>query len=654
MAASDFGVESSATPLARPNNAFSQKIAGIMSTSYTDASIRMALLSLDKKIDKNTGEVRRHLRSNTEADVIKANGAALKEFSQFINRLEGLGQTIETLNKRFEGMENLVNKADNDTKSAVQETKGLIEHQNNIKIKQAILAAFKAKFVISESEAEILVSSSHPIDKQFFDVLNKVKKIHADCDALLATDNQELGLEIMSKMSTYMDQAYDRLFFVIQKDLKTVKNDDQTSKKQLSQALKVLSERPAQFEVALKTLSESRQRSLTTLFVNALTTDTAHEKAIDFYAFDPLRYVGDILAWIHSEIVNERETVSSLFGSEMKSATGELLWTLDPTETIDSLVDTITSGVVKPFKLRIEQVVSAETRIGVIYQLSDKLNFYSSMFSKFLKPESALITTLGQMQKFCMRQFDKCLHEKIVDIKEHFLVAPNSDLQPPDFMTDVLGDLKGVLQSYESSVRYSPEGDAETKQIVQDLTEPYLECCNRIASDLPDTESEIFTINCLDAVKLSLQLFMFTQYKIDQLDSRIDEIAEVLVQRLLQQFLTKSGLAPYLKELTGNSTSDDLKTVFTKEALADLSFTLDNFLPSASMDFHSFLFKLASPRLATRIAQDASRLFSVEFSKVERTVLDLYSMEDSRIYFPRTYMDVCVLLGIEDENMSVR
>lgn len=655
MTTADFGGELPATPLARPNNAFSQKIAGILSTSYTDASIRMALLSLDKKIEKNTGEVRRHLRSNTEADVIRANGAALKEFSQLINRLEGLGQTIEKLNTTFKGMESLVSKADNDTKSAVEETKDLIKQQNNIKIKQAILSAFKAKFVITERQAEILTSSSHPIDENFFEILTKVKKIHADCDALLATDNQELGLEIMSKMSTYMDHAYDRLFFMVQKDLKTVKQDDQSSKKKLSQALKVLSERPAQFEIALKTLSESRQRSLTTMFVNALTNDTPHEKAIDFYAFDPLRYVGDILAWIHSEIINERETVSSLFDLEIKSASGELLWALDPTETIDSLVDTIISGVVKPFKLRIEQVVSTETKIAVIYQLTDKLNFYSSMFSKFLKPDSVLITTLSQMQKFCMRQFEKCLHEKIVDIKEHFLLAPNSDLQPPDFMNDVLGDLKAVLKSYESSVRYSPEGDTETKQIVQDLTEPYLECCNRIASDLPDTDSEIFTINCLDAVKLSLQLFMFTQYKIDQLDIRIDELANVLVDRLLQQFLVKSGLETYLKALSGNPSSDILKKdVFTKEALADLSFTLDNFLPSASMDFHSFLFKLASPRLATQIAQEASRKFSVEFSKIEHTVLDLYDMEDSRIYFPRTYMDVCVLLGIKDENMSVR
>lgn len=651
MAFNDTDGSSAATPLARPDNAFSQKISGILSTSYNDASIRMALLALDHRIDKNTGETRRHLRYNTEAEVIKANGAALKDFGPLISRLEGLGQTIEKLNKSYDKMEKLATQAENDTRSTVEATDKLMKQSEGTKIKQAILAAFKAKFVISEKEAEILTSSNYPIDDEFFRVLNRVKKIHADCDSLLATDNQDLGLEIMSKMSNYLDKAFDRLFFTVQRNLKTMRGDDPKFRRQISQSLSVLSERPTQFEIALKSLSESRQRNLTTNFVNALTTDTLHEKALDFYAFDPLRYIGDILAWIHSEIINERETVSALFKDDEHVSTEEAIWSLDPNETIDGLVDTITSGLIKPFKSRIEQVVATETRIQTIYQLSDKLNFSSGMFSKFLQPSSHLITTISQMEDFCQRQFNKCLEEKINDIKTNLLVK-TPDLQPPDFLGDIMMDLKSVLKSYEASVRYSPEGDDTIKQIIQDMTEPPLECCNRIASDIADTSAELFTINCLDSVKMSLQLYTFAQYKVDQLDSRIDELAEVLIERQQRQFLIKSGLEPYLQAV--KKKDKDLAQVFTKEALADLSFDLDNFLPSASMESHNLLFKLASPGLATHIAQEASRKFSVDFSTVERAIVDLYSMEESRIYFPRTYMDVCVLLAIDDENMSVR
>lgn len=638
-----------ATPLARPDNAFSQKIASILSTSYTDASIRMALLSLDHRIDKNTGETRRQLRSNTEADVIRSNGITLKEFSPLIDRLEGLGRTIQKLNTSFSSMEVQVTKAANDTRGPVKETERLLEEIKSVQIKQAVLSAFKAKFVVPDNEADILTSSSHPIDDEFFRILNKAKRIHSDCDSLFATDNQDLGLDIMSKMSRYLDQGFDRLFFVVQRDLKTMRGDDPKIRRQLSKSLMVLSERPVQFEIALKSLSESRQRNLTTRFVNALTTDTTHEKAIDFYAFEPLRYVGDILAWIHSEIINEREIISTLFDDE--KPTQESMYSLDLKETIDSLLDVITAGLVKPFKSRMEQVVVTETRISTIYQLTDKLNFSSSMFGKFLQPTSQLLTAITQIEEFCLRQFNKCLEEKISDIKGNMLTS-TSDLQPPEFMSDVMSDLKSVLQSYESSIRYDSEGDHMIKQIIQDLTEPYLECCNRIASDLPDTQSEIFTINCLDAVKFSLQLFSFTQYKVDQLDARINELAEVLEDRQRHQFLVNSGLEPFLKAVVNKSTT--LQEMFSKEALADLSFSLDNFLPSASMESHNFLFKLASPRLATSITQNASRKFSADFSQVERAILNLYTMEESRIYFPRTYMDVCVLLAIDDENMSVR
>lgn len=651
MALNDLSGASPATPLARPDNVFSQKIASILSTSYTDASLRMALQSLDHRIDKNTGEIRRHLRSNTEADVIRANGVALKDFSLLIERLEGLGRTIQKLNTSFNTMENLVAKANQDTIGPVEASARLVEENRNVQIKQAVLNAFKSKFVVSDLESEILTSSSHPIDDEFFKVLTKVKKIHSDCDYLLATDNQDLGLEIMKKMSQYLDQGFDRLFFVVQRDLKSMRGEDPKVRRQLSRSLQVLSERPSQFEVALKSLSESRQRNLTTQFVNALTIDTAHEKAIDFYAYDPLRYVGDMLAWIHSEIINERETMSTLFKDEEKPSAEEIIWSLDPNKTINSLVDTITSGIVKPFKLRMEQVVATETRISIIYQLTDKLSFSSSMFSKFLQPDSHLLTAITQMEEYCSRQFNKCLEEKIAEIKVNML-TPTSDLQPPEFVGDALDDLKSVLKSYESSIKYNPDGDANIKQVIQDLTEPYLECCNRIASDLPDVNAELFTINCLDSVKMSLQLFEFTQYKVDQLDSRINELADVLIERQLHQFLSKSGLEPYVKLV--DEKSDNLQEVLTKEALADLSFSLDNFLPSASMESHTFLFKLASPRLATTITQEASRKFSVDFSKVERAILDLYTMEESRIYFPRTYMDVCVLLAIDDENMSVR
>lgn len=704
------------TPLARPNNAFSQKIASILSTSYTDPSVRQAISSLDSRLRENTSYSRRHLRYNTEAEIISANGLALKDYSKLIDKLETLGSTIAELTTSFNSMSITTAEACNATDSLLKDANSLTEEHDDIKVKQLLLDAFKAKFIVSEPEIQILTQSSHPIDDAFFNALQRVRKTHTDCQALLSTeDDQQMGLDIMQKMTQYLDKGYDRLFFTVQRDLKVAVSanqskysslsykDDLTLRKQLSQSLAVLSERPSLFQSALQSLAESRNKALSTKFIDSLTVDTRVEKAIDFYAYDPLRYVGDMLAYVHSEIVNEQETLVSLFEYSYQYhkqheqdidpdlETIALEGLINPEETVSQLLDKITSALIKPLKTRVENVIASETRIPLVHKLIDKLRFYESMYNKAFFPRSQkaertpeLIQALDGLVQHGWRQFSKCLEEKIVDIKDHMLIG-SPDLQPPDFLSEAMGDLKEVLQAYESSMVTDQSGGDDPhgiQQIIQDMTEPFLECCNRIASDLPDNDSELFTINCLDAVKMLLQFFdTISLFKIKQLDGRIEEISEVLVERQHRTFLQKSSLLPIIpsvheyyelltqrrqaKDGQGSESSEIIAKIaalksemengpLSKEKLAELSFGLDNFLPSATMESLSFLFRLASPRLAQSITMQASQKFAADFSELERLVLDIYNIEDSKIYFPRTYKDVCVLLAIVDDERSVR
>ncbi|VVT43559.1 uncharacterized protein SAPINGB_P000041 [Magnusiomyces paraingens] len=731
------------TPLARPDNAFSQKIASILSTSYTDPSVRQAITSLDSRVRENTGYARRHLRYNTEAEIIAANGLALKDYSKLINKLETIGSTITQLTQSFNDMQTKTTVANSTTDVLLTEAKKLIDQRDSIKVKQVLLDAFKAKFVVSEPEIQILTQSSHPINDDFFSALQRVRKTHSDCQALLSTeDDEQMGLDIMQKMTQYLDKAYDRLFFTVQRDLKVAVSgskyyglykDEMTMRKQLSQSLAVLSERPNLFQSALQSLAESRNKALSTKFVDALTTDTRVEKAIDFYAYDSLRYLGDMLAYVHAEIVNERETLTSLFeysyqyhkqheklqdtDPDLEAIALEGL--IDPEETVNQLLDKITSSMIKPLKTRVESVIASETRIPLVYKLIDKLRFYETMYNKafFAKNNSDPMTAttscntpeimraLEGLVQHGWRQFSKCLEEVIDDIKDRLLVG-SPDLQSPEFLSEAMGSLKEVLQAYEASMvtgtgvivisgdkTNGKEGQEEEEnnivdpgniqKIIQDMTEPFLECCNRIASDLPDNESELFTINCLDAVKMVLQFYdTICLVKIKQLDGRIEEISDVLVERQHRKFLEESGLQPLMSkvheyyELTTTrlkqqqeKNEEDSKQLISriaelkvamqdgplsKEKLAELSFGLDNFLPSATMESLSFLFRLASPRLAQNITMRASQKFAADFSELERLVLDIYSVEDSKIYFPRTYKDVCVLLAIVDDTMSIR
>ena len=62
--------------------------------------------------------------------------------------------------------------------------------------------------------------------------------------------------------------------------------------------------------------SETRQATLLSFFLTALTRGgpSGLPRPIELHAHDPLRYVGDMLAWVHQAIAAERELLESLFG----------------------------------------------------------------------------------------------------------------------------------------------------------------------------------------------------------------------------------------------------------------------------------------------------------------------------------------------------
>lgn len=66
----------------------------------------------------------------------------------------------------------------------------------------------------------------------------------------------------------------------------------------------------------LSVLSQTRQSTLLNAFMDALTRGGPGglPRPIEIHAHDPLRYVGDMLAWVHQSIAGEREFLEGLFG----------------------------------------------------------------------------------------------------------------------------------------------------------------------------------------------------------------------------------------------------------------------------------------------------------------------------------------------------
>ena len=96
-------------------------------------------------------------------------------------------------------------------------------------------------------------------------------------------------------------------------------------------------------------------------FMEALTQgeNALSARAIEIQAHDPLRYLGDILAWIHQAVAVEKEILTLIFGVAANSRQSQLepgneRWLEDGTmmSALDDLIEKDLEGTCRPIRVR--------------------------------------------------------------------------------------------------------------------------------------------------------------------------------------------------------------------------------------------------------------------------------------------------------------
>lgn len=108
---------------------------------------------------------------------------------------------------------------------------------------------------------------------------------------------------------------------------------------------------------ALTFLSEARQSTLLTQFLDALTRGgpSGLPRPIELHAHDPIRYAGDMLAWVHQAIAAECEFLESLFGLNGQTRMVGAVRTFNGSEEEEWVKELLNSSVSKlcvPLKVR--------------------------------------------------------------------------------------------------------------------------------------------------------------------------------------------------------------------------------------------------------------------------------------------------------------
>jgi hypothetical protein len=293
-------------------------------------------------------------------------------------------------------------------------------------------------------------------------------------------------------------------------------------------------------------------------------------KPIEVYAHDPLRYIGDMLAWLHSTAVGEQEALEVLFisqeggeGAQKQSIMGGLEeglksepWTGHPTAEDEAfdwdarrglvlLVDKDLETVCKPLRARIEQAIASQDSSTLAYKLTNLINFYRITFERLLGPESNLLAVIQSLHDSANRQFHSNLTAHVRSVQSN-LPQPPDNLAPPTFLQDALKDLTMLMQSFSTSLAPPESREADFSKILTNALDPYLDGCLELSRELPKQDGHVFALNCILATQTTLQPFDFTAGRQENLKEQVQARTEKLVEYTLDSFLDDSGLRPLL------------------------------------------------------------------------------------------------------------
>ena len=604
--------------------------------------------------------------------------------------MKRIGTTIKSLNQSCEDMRKHVSAAKRENAPVLEDASVLLAQKRELETKSQLLDAFNKHFIMSEEDLMVLSTTSDAVDENFFIVLKRVKQIYTDCQVLLGNENERLGLELMDQSSRQLNVGYQKLYRWIQKEFKNLNLENPQISSIIRRALRVLAERPTLFQGCLDFFAEARERVLTDAFYSALTGSAgANEqesmmKPIEFHAHDPLRYVGDMLAWTHSATVSEKEALENLFISEgdefkkgFEAGREAEPWSAADTEIFDGqkalgdLVNRNIAGIARALRQRIEQVLQNHEDAVLLYKIANLINFYRVTFTKLLGSASTLLDTLAACEESSLRYFSTIVAEHVTSINADHAKLP-SDLHIPDFLDEILTHFAALLKSYDSSLRSAAEKAAEFEPIIQSALVPFLAACEKMAKEAESPAGDIFMGNCLVAAKTTLSRYEFVQKHLSKIEAQLQAATSALIEYQHAFFLHTSGLHPLFAALASLDDSEaslaKIPTLrpFKPAALSDASQTLDDFLPSALMDAMENMKGLSSTKVARDITAEGAEQFCEDFEFVEGKLAAVDELRDAeggsekdedeegkekrgqvplRSLFPRTNGEIRVLLS---------
>ncbi|XP_068121136.1 conserved oligomeric Golgi complex subunit 6 [Hyperolius riggenbachi] len=602
------------------SNPLSRKLNKILETRLdNDKEMLEALKSLSIFFTENSLRSRRNLRGDIERRSLSINEEFVTIFKKVKEELESINEDVEAMSNCCQDMTSRLKAAKEQTQDLIVKTNKLQGENQRLEIRAQVANAFLEKFQLTSDEMSILRGTHEgPLTEEFFKVLDKVKQIHNDVKVLLRTNQQTAGLEIMEQMALLQETSYERLYRWAQNDCRTLTQESCDISPILSQAMSALQDRPVLFKYTLDEFGTARRSAVVRGFIDALTRGGpgGTPRPIEMHSHDPLRYVGDMLAWLHQATASEKEHLETL----LKQVTVPGV-----EDHIQEVVGHITEGVCRPLKVRIEQVIIAEPGAVLLYKISNLLKFYHHTISGIVGTSaSTLLTTIEEMHLLSKKIFFNSLSlhaSKLMDKVE----LPPADLGPSSSLNQTLSLLREVLVSHDSSVVPLDARQADFVQVLSCVLDPLLQMCTVSASNLGTADMATYMVNCLYVMKTTLALFEFTDKRLEMLQFQIEAHLDTLINVQASFVLTKAGLSQIYSSIQQHkpeqgplSNLPNMDSVSLKAAMAQF----DRYLAAPDNLQMPQLNFFLSATIKEQIIKQSTELVCRAYSELYEAVLD--------------------------------
>ncbi|CAH2034778.1 unnamed protein product [Thlaspi arvense] len=550
----------------------SRKLKKVLECRTDSPDLVASLNALSSFYDENSAHARRNLRSTIEKRALQINSEFLSAADSTQIALDRVEEEVNALADCCDKIAAALSSSAATTSDIISTTERLKQELDVTTQRQEIVNCFLRDYQLSNEEIKALREDE--LNENFFQALSHVQEIHSNCKLLLRTHHQRAGLELMDMMAVYQEGAYERLC---------------RAPYELCQIIQV---------------GNLRHNALFRRFISALTRGGpgGMPRPIEVHAHDPLRYVGDMLGWLHQALASERELVHALFdvdSADHKSTaknTAENNSLKAAESDFTFVLDRIFEGVCRPFKVRVEQVLQSQPSLINSYKLTNTLEFYSYTISDLLGRDTALCNTIAMVKNAAQKTFFDILKtrgEKLLRYPPPVAI----DLSPPPAVREGISLTLEIIENYNSMMVSASGEKPAFDPVLSALLDPIIKMCEQAAeahksykskmsgqlsrrsrsstdsnqltsvdallSSSPsppqnnETPSKIFLINCLCAIQQPLLRHDVASQYVTNIGSMIENHINLLVQKEVDTLLQRCGLSDKM-QIFRTSTSTEL------------------------------------------------------------------------------------------------